>query len=875
MTNECPQCKFPVPREGSRFCNQCGADLRALGVSNQTAIELVETSEDTIPPISAPAINAPAIKALEHLPSPTSPNLSVKTNMTGPQNTSPQLEAPPEATLHILLRDGNVIERDLKGMETKIGKGPQNDIILPDASVSSAHVMISYANGVFTLNDLGSRNGTFVNDARVTESRTLEHGDLIKMGHCTLTFRLKEAESTLSIPRTLLLDQAPPPPPAPPTPKPVSVNEDSLAQALVSSGLVAQSEIDRLRGTGARGRRLCRALVEENLVTEIGLRDLMGRTFNIPLVELKTMEVDAASATKLRADFLRKNFVCPVVGQQPERLMLALADPTDNAAIEQAERTTGKKASLRLAKPSDIATQIDNYFTPRLIGVLPTGEKIEALLNQTEIEIGKATHNKIVIFDPTVSSTHAVVLVRDGGYSIVDLGSSNGTFVNGNRLTTEGHTLQHGDKIQLGNVLLTFRNPAETTENKTARLSLEALEEVRRRAALRSDPAMQFPRTDPSSWTPPPVAVPPSKVVTAAEDDDVEKVEKKKKKKDKDKGGFFSANALSRIIAQVMGAVVTIVGTIVVAKYVLQPNSPGGNNTSTPVATSAKFARPASWSPLPGGKIEASGVAQVPGSDWVLMVDDGQPGAVLAMQLDSVGDPLGAPKAIPLGINIKNPEAITSDGAHFYVIGSQADAAWGAENAIVRFSFDTQTQTLRGQPEVINDFRAFLLSKVPELKSLGEVPSTQGGLNVEGLAWDKLNDRLLVGLRSLIGSQAVLVPLRLNNLRGPFTAENLTIENPRVILLPLGGQGVREITYDTHLRSFLIISGAPEGVEKSDFKLWEWNGEALSAKVREEMMLDPKVKPEGLTSATIGGRPFLFLVGDANSYAKLEYSDVR
>jgi pSer/pThr/pTyr-binding forkhead associated (FHA) protein len=871
MTNECPQCKFPVPREGSRFCNQCGFDLRAFGSSDPTAIEMAETMDDTVPPVSMPAL-----KASERVSPQTSPNISVKTHMTGSQETKLQAPSQPEATLHILLRDGNVIERDLKGAETKIGKGPQNDIILPDASVSATHVMISFADGVFTLNDLGSRNGTFVNDARVTDSRKLEHGDLIKMGHCTITFRLKEAESTLSIPRTLLLDQAPPPPVPPPTPKVVAPTEESLAQALVSSGLVAQGEVDRLRGTGAPNparRRLCRALIEENLVTEIGLRDLMSRTFNIPLVELKTMEIDAPLATRLGAEFLRARIVCPVVSQQPDRLMLAVADPTDKTSIEEVERRTGKKASLRLAKLSEITSQIDSHFTPRLIGVLPTGEKIEALLNQSETEIGKAAHNKLVISDPTVSSTHAVVLVRDGGYSVVDLGSSNGTFINGNKLTAEAYTLQHGDKIQLGNVLLTFRNPAETTENKTARLSLEALEEVRRRAALRSDPAAPIPRTDPSAWSAPSAGVPPSKVVTAAEDDE-ERAEKKKKKKDKDKGGFFSANALSRIIAQVMGAVVTIVGTIVVAKYVLQPSMPGGGGTTT-TSSSAKIARSNSWTSLPGGKIEASGVASVPGSDWVLMVDDGQPGAVLAMQLDSVGEPIGVPKTVPLGVTIKNPEAITSDGSRFYVIGSQSDAAWGGENAIARFSFDPQTQTLRGQAEIIYDFRGVLLNKIPELKGLGETPSAQGGLNIEGLAWDKLNDRLLVGLRSLLAGQAVIVPFRLNNPGGPFTAENLTPENPRVILLPLGNQGIREITYDTHLKSFLIISGAPEGVEKADFKLWEWNGESVSSKVREEMMLEPKFKPEGLTYATIGGRPFLFLVGDASSYLKLEYSDTK
>ena len=844
MINECPQCKFPVPREGSRFCNQCGADLQAYNDSKPD-------SEPNLPQ------SAPPNASLE---------ATAQKTMTPSQNDSNSVGA----TLHVLSRDGNVFERDLTTPETRIGKGPQNEIVLTDASVSSTHAMISFGDGVFTLNDLGSRNGTFVNEARVNEPRKLQHGDLIKMGHCTITFRLKEAETTQSIPRTLLLDNAPPPPPVPPpTPKALPLNEESLAQALAASGLVAQTELDRLKGTGARGRSLCRALVEEKLVTEIGLRDVMGRTFNLVPVEMKSMEVDAVTAAKLGVDFLRSRFLCPVIGQQPDRLMLAIADPTDKATLDHVERVTGKKASLRLALFSEITKHIETHFTPRLIGIMPTGEKIEALLNQPETEVGKAPHNKLVINEATVSSTHAIVLVRDGGYSVVDLGSSNGTFVNGNRLGSEAYTLQHGDKIQLGNVLLTFRNPAETTENKTARLSLEALEDVRRRAALKSDPSYSFPRTDPGM-------VPPSKVVTAAEDEDVEKAEKKRRKKEKEKEkNSWNINALSRILAQVLGAIAGGIVTIFVAKYALQQPAKDSSLTKDLGAKASKVVNTDSWASLPGSKIEASGVTHVSGSDWVLMVDDSQPSAVLALKLDATGKPIGVPKAIPLGLTIKNPEAITSDGSYFYVVGSQSDPAWGGDNALVRFGFDPQTQSLRGQAEVINDFRGFLLGKVPELKSLGDIPSTQGGLNIEGLAWDKLHDRLIVGLRSIIASQAVLVPLRLNDVRGPFNANNLMLENPRAIFLPLGGQGVRDIAYDAHLKSFLIISGAPEGSEKVEFKLWDWDGEAVSAKVREEAILSSKFKPEGITSAIIAGRPFLFLVGDASSYIKLEYSDVK
>lgn len=116
------------------------------------------------------------------------------------------------------MRDASVTERDLNADETKIGKGPHNEIILSDASVSGSHAVITFSNGVYSISDLGSRNGTFLNEARVGEPRPLHHGDLIKMGHCTITFRLKEADDTLSIERTQLLDTLEPPPPPPPPP---------------------------------------------------------------------------------------------------------------------------------------------------------------------------------------------------------------------------------------------------------------------------------------------------------------------------------------------------------------------------------------------------------------------------------------------------------------------------------------------------------------------------------------------------------------------------------------------------------------------------------------------------------------------------------
>ena len=63
--------------------------------------------------------------------------------------------------------------------------------------------------------------------------------------------------------------------------------------------------------------------------------------------------------------------------------------------------------------------------------------------------LGRGANSDVVLEWPGVSRSHAQIL-RHGGYHLYDLGSTNGTFVNGTKVGPAGHLLQHGDEIQLG-----------------------------------------------------------------------------------------------------------------------------------------------------------------------------------------------------------------------------------------------------------------------------------------------------------------------------------------------------------------------------------------------------------------------------------------
>jgi pSer/pThr/pTyr-binding forkhead associated (FHA) protein len=78
----------------------------------------------------------------------------------------------------------------------------------------------------------------------------------------------------------------------------------------------------------------------------------------------------------------------------------------------------------------------------------------EYVLNKDTITIGRKHENDIQLNDLTVSGRHALIHTRNGASEVEDLGSTNGTLVNGNHVAKTG--LQHGNVIQIGHHLFTY-----------------------------------------------------------------------------------------------------------------------------------------------------------------------------------------------------------------------------------------------------------------------------------------------------------------------------------------------------------------------------------------------------------------------------------
>lgn len=84
---------------------------------------------------------------------------------------------------------------------------------------------------------------------------------------------------------------------------------------------------------------------------------------------------------------------------------------------------------------------------------LKSGESISL---SAAVTIGRSEENSLRLSDRFISSRHALICLRDGRRLLLDRGSTNGTFVNGERVTDEV-VLRDGDRVAMGNSVFEYR----------------------------------------------------------------------------------------------------------------------------------------------------------------------------------------------------------------------------------------------------------------------------------------------------------------------------------------------------------------------------------------------------------------------------------
>jgi FHA domain/zinc-ribbon domain len=166
----CARCGRPNP-DGARFCSNCGAQLAAPGAT----------------PAGAPAPGGAR-------PGETTSTLSLNRpdDPDFGDDLFPDSEAfgvlPDGSALLLVMRGPNAGSRfRLDGDLTTAGRHPDSDIFLDDVTVSRRHAEFYREGAFFTVRDVGSLNGTYVNRERIEEAQ-LAGGDEVQIGKFRLLF---------------------------------------------------------------------------------------------------------------------------------------------------------------------------------------------------------------------------------------------------------------------------------------------------------------------------------------------------------------------------------------------------------------------------------------------------------------------------------------------------------------------------------------------------------------------------------------------------------------------------------------------------------------------------------------------------------------
>jgi FHA domain/zinc-ribbon domain len=164
----CARCGRPNP-EDARFCSNCGAQLAGIaGTGSMPEADAARPGETTTISLSRPD---DADLGEDLLPD------------------SASFGALPEGTaLLLVMRGPNAGSRfRLDGDLTTAGRHPDSDIFLDDVTVSRRHAEFYRQGAFFTVRDVGSLNGTYVNRERIEEAQ-LVGGDEVQIGKFRLLF---------------------------------------------------------------------------------------------------------------------------------------------------------------------------------------------------------------------------------------------------------------------------------------------------------------------------------------------------------------------------------------------------------------------------------------------------------------------------------------------------------------------------------------------------------------------------------------------------------------------------------------------------------------------------------------------------------------
>jgi pSer/pThr/pTyr-binding forkhead associated (FHA) protein len=394
-----------------------------------------------------------------------------------PSGVALAVPAPPGSSGSLRVRGRPSVDL---GDVTRIGRRPDSDLVVADPLVSGTHAEVRSIDGVYVLADAGSRNGTFLNDTQVMEPMPLSDGDVVRVGDTEIVFSTSTAGVAPSPPidggdvpvgalvsGLLVMPDALEVPP-PPEPTVAGVLEGAgrrfeLLGSVVSIGRDPSADISlrdpAVSGTHAQiaehdGRLYLRDLGSRNgtyanrrLVSEPHLL-ADGDVIHVGDTDLTFRVAEAATAPPAVPA------PAPLPGDGERAPSTPAAPPTEPVAPvpppPQQPATAAIPPAPEISAPAPRGEVRLIVESGPLVG-------LAFRLSPPSVLVGRDPEAEVSLSEPTVSWRHARLTAHGPAWTIVDLGSTNGTRVNGDRIEPERQIpIDPGAEVRFGEITLRF-----------------------------------------------------------------------------------------------------------------------------------------------------------------------------------------------------------------------------------------------------------------------------------------------------------------------------------------------------------------------------------------------------------------------------------
>ena len=142
----------------------------------------------------------------------------------------------------------------------------------------------------------------------------------------------------------------------------ISRSKDDLGKLLVDEQLITTRQLDKAHTQSERtGEPLQKVLISLNFVTEKDVVEAMGRQMGVRFVDLESQNMDPELARLIPEHLAQRYKVIPV-GQQDNRLTLAMVDPLNVIALDDIRLITGFDIDPVIATEDSITKALNGQF---------------------------------------------------------------------------------------------------------------------------------------------------------------------------------------------------------------------------------------------------------------------------------------------------------------------------------------------------------------------------------------------------------------------------------------------------------------------------------------------------------------------------------